>query len=92
MCGITAYIGKQRASQVLFEGLQILQNRGYDSAGISTIRYENEEYNNEIITTKSASINNTSDSLEYLRDLLPRHQNNNIGIALLYSQRHKEIL
>ena len=35
MCGIIAYIGNKRAYPVLIEGLQRLEYRGYDSAGIA---------------------------------------------------------
>ena len=37
MCGIVGYIGKQEATQIIFEGLQRLEYRGYDSAGIATL-------------------------------------------------------
>lgn len=37
MCGIVGYIGPKQAQQVLREGLQRLEYRGYDSAGIVTI-------------------------------------------------------
>ncbi|MEO1211811.1 MAG: glutamine--fructose-6-phosphate transaminase (isomerizing) [Cyanobacteria bacterium J06638_20] len=37
MCGIVGYIGTQAASQILLEGLQKLEYRGYDSAGMATI-------------------------------------------------------
>lgn len=37
MCGITAYIGIKNAYKNILEGLIQLQNRGYDSAGISTL-------------------------------------------------------
>ncbi len=35
MCGIVAYIGQKRAYPILIEGLQRLEYRGYDSAGIA---------------------------------------------------------
>ena len=37
MCGIVGYIGHRRASSILLEGLQSLEYRGYDSAGIALI-------------------------------------------------------
>ena len=37
MCGIVGYIGSQNASQILLSGLQKLEYRGYDSAGIATV-------------------------------------------------------
>lgn len=37
MCGIVGYIGKQEAYPILIKGLQRLEYRGYDSAGIALI-------------------------------------------------------
>jgi glucosamine--fructose-6-phosphate aminotransferase (isomerizing) len=37
MCGIVGYIGKRNAVTVLLNGLQRLEYRGYDSAGLSII-------------------------------------------------------
>ena len=34
MCGIVGYAGKRQASQVLLDGLEKLEYRGYDSAGL----------------------------------------------------------
>ncbi len=36
MCGITGYIGKQKAASILINGLKRLEYRGYDSAGVAT--------------------------------------------------------
>ncbi len=37
MCGIVGYIGTQAASSILLEGLQKLEYRGYDSAGVALV-------------------------------------------------------
>lgn len=37
MCGIVGYIGKQRASHILLDGLKRMEYRGYDSAGWAMI-------------------------------------------------------
>ncbi|WP_373525898.1 glutamine--fructose-6-phosphate transaminase (isomerizing) [Nostoc sp.] len=37
MCGIVGYIGTQAATQILLSGLEKLEYRGYDSAGIATV-------------------------------------------------------
>ncbi|MFE2347487.1 glutamine--fructose-6-phosphate transaminase (isomerizing) [Kitasatospora cineracea] len=37
MCGIVAYIGPKDASPILLEGLQRLEYRGYDSAGVAVV-------------------------------------------------------
>ena len=37
MCGIVGYIGHQQAPAIILDGLQKLEYRGYDSAGICTI-------------------------------------------------------
>ncbi|WP_017653729.1 glutamine--fructose-6-phosphate transaminase (isomerizing) [Fortiea contorta] len=37
MCGIVGYIGTQVATEILLAGLEKLEYRGYDSAGIATV-------------------------------------------------------
>lgn len=38
MCGIVAYVGKQKAVSILIEGLKRLEYRGYDSAGVCVLQ------------------------------------------------------
>ncbi|MCB4743335.1 MAG: glutamine--fructose-6-phosphate transaminase (isomerizing) [Sulfurovum sp.] len=40
MCGIVGYIGSKEKKEILLEGLQELEYRGYDSAGIAIIKGE----------------------------------------------------
>jgi len=44
MCGIVGYIGKNEKKEILLDGLQELEYRGYDSAGIAII--ENKQLKN----------------------------------------------
>ena len=37
MCGIVGYIGAQGAQEILLRGLEHLEYRGYDSAGIAVL-------------------------------------------------------
>ena len=37
MCGIVAYVGQDEAWPIIYEGLQRLEYRGYDSAGIAVV-------------------------------------------------------
>jgi len=72
MCGIIGYIGKQKASSILLEGLKQLEYRGYDSAGrVISIKYlagtPNEKgVNNGDVGAKS---NNADDLQDVLKEL-----------------------
>ena len=45
MCGITAYAGKESALPFLLQGLEKLEYRGYDSAGVTLVsRHHLETY------------------------------------------------
>ena len=41
MCGIVGYIGNQKATPILLNGLSALEYRGYDSAGIAVLEKNN---------------------------------------------------
>jgi len=85
MCGIVGFLGKtmnengyynKTCKEYILLGLKLLQNRGYDSAGISYI-----ESGNKIKTIKFASTN-THNSLEKLETLLIKEDpQSNIGIG-----------
>ena len=38
MCGIVGYIGDKEPTNIVLEGLKRLEYRGYDSAGLATLR------------------------------------------------------
>eukprot|EP00923_Selenidium_pygospionis_P033243 GHVN01058492.1.p1 GENE.GHVN01058492.1~~GHVN01058492.1.p1 ORF type:complete len:793 (+),score=146.50 GHVN01058492.1:1038-3416(+) len=76
-CGIVGYVGHQSAEPFLREGIQILQNRGYDSCGVATI-----DEHNSLHVTKYASKGTTCDSIEALCSASPtRHKNHSVGIG-----------
>ena len=60
MCGIVAYVGGRRAFPILIKGLQRLEYRGYDSAGVGLIN------DKKITTYKQAG--KVSDLLEFIGD------------------------
>jgi glutamine--fructose-6-phosphate transaminase (EC 2.6.1.16) len=37
MCGIVGYVGDRNAQEVILDGLEKLEYRGYDSAGVGII-------------------------------------------------------
>lgn len=47
MCGIVGYIGEQDSKEILLRGLEKLEYRGYDSAGIALINAEGVHVNKE---------------------------------------------
>jgi len=67
MCGIIAFLGYIYGIDKLFEGLLILQNRGYDSAGISSV------IGNEFLLHKYATTKNKT-AFELLKPHLNEHK------------------
>ena len=74
MCGIVGYLGIDNYYDYVINGLKLLQNRGYDSAGLTYI------YNNDLITNKFSSthINN---SLEILENSIHLNEESKIAIG-----------
>ena len=60
MCGIIAYVGSRRAYPILIKGLQRLEYRGYDSAGVGLIN------DKKIVSYKQAG--KVSDLLKHIGD------------------------
>lgn len=75
-CGIVGVVGVENASDVLFEGLLILQSRGYDSVGLATLDEEQ-----HLTLSKYASIETTSECFDKLKVKLPEHHGATIGIG-----------
>jgi glutamate synthase domain-containing protein 1 len=75
-CGIVGVVGTEDANLFLLEGLTILQNRGYDSAGIATVNAKK-----ELIVTKYASRESTSDSIDLVRAESGKHAGHSAGIG-----------
>lgn len=78
-CGIVAAVGTDGCAEYLLEGLSILENRGYDSAGMTTY----DAATGDLVTSKFASAGTTSDALQQLRrpDVQERHRGHCVGIA-----------
>lgn len=61
MCGIVGFIGKKNALQIILDGLQRLEYRGYDSAGVSII-----DNKNEIVTLKKkGKVSELKEEIQY---------------------------
>ena len=80
-CGIVGTVSSADTSAAAFllEGLTILQNRGYDSAGMATAKGAGTT--GPIVATKFASVGGTADSIHLLRESEDQHKGNCVGIA-----------
>ncbi|KKW19822.1 MAG: Isomerizing Glutamine-fructose-6-phosphate aminotransferase [Parcubacteria group bacterium GW2011_GWA2_51_10] len=75
MCGIFAYTGKKSAEEVLLDGLESLEYRGYDSAGIYI---------------PEAGVIKTPGAVSELREKIPANFKGHSGIAHLRWATHGE--
>lgn len=75
VCGIIGVISHEPVAHFLMDGLKIMEPRGYDSAGITTI------VDGKLLTTKFASKGATSNAIALVEEHLPLHKNSLIGIA-----------
>lgn len=78
-CGIVGVVGAKdgKARDFLIEGLTILKNRGYDSAGIATMP----EKDPSLVITKFASEGEKADGLKLVDEGSQLSNGHNIGIA-----------
>jgi glucosamine--fructose-6-phosphate aminotransferase (isomerizing) len=77
-CGIAGVVGaKGDARDYLIEGLTILKNRGYDSAGIATMS----DTHPSLVVTKFASEGENADGLNLVEKNSQSSNGHNIGIA-----------
>ena len=77
-CGIVGIAAEDgtEASEFLIEGLTILRNRGYDSAGVASVGG-----GRTLAVSKYASQQTTSDSIDRVGASLRHHKGNSVGIA-----------
>jgi glucosamine--fructose-6-phosphate aminotransferase (isomerizing) len=74
MCGITGFLGSENAFYYLITSLLLLQNRGYDSAGICTIEGE------DLVVSKYAS-RDDENAIQLLQKEKSKHNTGTIGIG-----------
>jgi glucosamine--fructose-6-phosphate aminotransferase (isomerizing) len=75
MCGITAYIGSESAFEYIIASLILLQNRGYDSAGICTINENTDFVNHKYASTIEKT------AIQILQPYLSEQSSNTVGIG-----------
>ena len=77
MCGIVGYIGKKNATEVVLNGLQRVEYRGYDSTGIAFIKD-----NNIKIFKKSGRLSQLLSLVSVEETLKQVEKNNSSNIAI----------
>ncbi|MBD3793213.1 MAG: glutamine--fructose-6-phosphate transaminase (isomerizing) [Campylobacterales bacterium] len=70
MCGIVGYIGTKEKKEILLDGLQELEYRGYDSAGIAVIENHHLEHFKAV------------GKLENLRNKTKSYNSNGFGVSI----------
>lgn len=70
MCGIVGYVGQGQIQKALLEGLQKLEYRGYDSAGIITLNQSGEPH-----------LDKTKGRIQDLREIVDFNQAAQVGIG-----------
>ncbi|WP_354701835.1 Glutamine--fructose-6-phosphate aminotransferase [isomerizing] [Paraconexibacter sp. AEG42_29] len=69
MCGIVGYVGRHNGVPVLLEGLQRLEYRGYDSAGVA------------VVNGDQLRVHKAEGRVRDLAEGLPKRVNGHVGIA-----------
>ncbi len=69
MCGIVGYIGNDNAKEILLKGLEKLEYRGYDSAGIS------------LLTDNGVEVYKEKGRIAILREAIPAKADGHVGIG-----------
>ena len=72
--GIVGVVGGDDAVGFLLEGLTILRNRGYDSAGVASVGVRSDSVvGTDLVVTKYASRDSTCDSIDLVRAHASKH-------------------
>ncbi|KAL4468899.1 hypothetical protein ABPG72_009169 [Tetrahymena utriculariae] len=80
MCGIIGVLTQKTDAEIaVLEGIELLQNRGYDSAGIASIKAGETEFT---LTKLASDSIKKIDCIDVLKEVIPqKHKNSYIGIG-----------